>query len=927
MKKLQFLFILFILLLPVTVMATEAKIIVIGREVPSSELYSENDEGETGDCVLIESQGEYLLVDTCLSKHYGTLDFLKEYLQNKEVKSISIMVSHYHNDHYNGLYLNSGGIFYNGTWNSYITNADGKYHFLDGKIKKIYLPDPSYLYNYYNTLPVDNNATCSSECGDATCQNSKCTTSGDIAAYNYMANSARNVLGDEGLVHLWPTEGGTYNDVNHFEFGDVKVDVIGPIGENCTSNCGHEYDNAYPYHGYKKGHYINDHSLVTMFTIGNVKYLSGGDIESSTEVSDGKGISASSLGSFQEERLVASKCSELKADILKLSHHGIGTSNSNAFLYCVKPQYAFYNRDNGKYAEDTKPEIDQILYTWRHKINMYSSLDAQYGGNRSFAFHIKDNQISVEKINFTGSDCDNGTVRCNLLNSTNFTDVTLNYVSVDENDNEYAIGGEVATFSNKESAYYYLTSYTPTYIEYNGNSYIYDFQRNSFATGGTSLPNSETVYYKKLNYTIDQENKIIKGIDFHQKGTTLYSNLGFAAANDAVYYRDNLVDNRSDILKTGDEIRFTMNNRENVYKIAVKGDIEGKGYLTSDGAKLVAEHILDGDVLADSALAAADYNSDSNVKMSDVMRMLNDMESKKATGFRTEGNSKYYYDAVSGEMHIGWLEYQNNDYYFNSDGKMLTSWNVIDGRAYYFDDDGVLLSALEGYEFNTNQGEKPYLLADTGWVELDDRKYYCTGDNTFAVGWLNLNDDYYYLDETGKMLSGNWYAVINKPRTNQYWYYFDQNGLMLKGWQKIGDYWYYMNADGRMLKGWQKLDYNNVESWFYFSPAGVMSNTGWKQIDYEWYYFNPGGTMATGWLQLGDYWYYLGTSGKMVIGWEKINGYWYYFHAGGTMATGWEKINNTWYYFNSSGRMLSDTCEVINSTNYCFSSSGACTNC
>ena len=108
---------------------------------------------------------------------------------------------------------------------------------------------------------------------------------------------------------------------------------------------------------------------------------------------------------------------------------------------------------------------------------------------------------------------------------------------------------------------------------------------------------------------------------------------------------------------------------------------------------------------------------------------------------------------------------------------------------------------------------------------------------------------------------------------------------MLKGWQKIGDYWYYLNDQGRMLKGWQQLDYNDVTNWFYFSSAGVMSNTGWKRIDYEWYYFFPGGTMATGWQQ----------------------------------------IDNKWYYLGSNGKMVSSKCITISGGNYCFNSSGVCT--
>ena len=715
MNKLRFIFVFFLfLVLPITVFATEAKIIVVGT-------------GEVGDCVLIESKGEYLLVDTCNGGDtgFGVLEFLSKYLKNKEIKSLDILISHYHPDHINALYRNTG-IFYNGEWN---TNAKsgGKYYFFTSKIKKIYLPNPSYLGTYYDTS-VGNEYL--------------------EKYYNYIKPTAQN-LGIQVLDAWSDTSNG---NINHFTFGDVVVDIIGPVGITCTSGCGREYDDANGFHGYAKGHYLNDHSLVTRFTIGNVKYLSAGDIESSVEVKEK--VSSNNLGNYQEEKLVSSKCSELKADILKLNHHGLETSNGNAFLYCVNPKFAFYSKDNEVYANAVKPQIDQILYSWLHHINMFTTIDESNGGNGSFAFHIKDNHIEIEKINFAESNY-------TIFNSTKFTDITLNFLD----ENNTAIGSSTASFSNKEGAYYYLMEYVPIYINYMNGSYLFDFQKNSdISTGGTSLPSSVNIYYKKLNYTIDQEQKIIKGIDFHQKGTTLYSNFGFETGNDAVYYRNGLIDSRSDILRTGDEIRFKMNNRENVYKIAVRGDIEGKGYLTNDGIMKTTVHIIDRNVLTDASQeAAADYDNNGLIKMNDVMRMLADIDSQKISGFVTEENNKYYFDSDTGEMHIGWLTNDGNQYYFDKDGKMLVSWNVINGYLYYFDQNGILKHNLDAYSFS----DEHYLLTNGGWLEFDNKKYYSTGNNTFITGWNQLDDNWYYFDATGKMLTGR-QSIANSPRTNQY---------------------------------------------------------------------------------------------------------------------------------------------------------------
>ena len=82
-------------------------------------------------------------------------------------------------------------------------------------------------------------------------------------------------------------------------------------------------------------HYINNQSSVIMFTGGGSRYLTVGDIEKPAE-----------------NRLLKSGVS-LKADIFKISHHGLDTSNQQKFLDAVNPAYAYFtsNRsDSGHYT-------------------------------------------------------------------------------------------------------------------------------------------------------------------------------------------------------------------------------------------------------------------------------------------------------------------------------------------------------------------------------------------------------------------------------------------------------------------------------------------------------------------------------------------------------------------------------------------------
>ena len=53
------------------------------------------------------------------------------------------------------------------------------------------------------------------------------------------------------------------------------------------------------------------------------------------------------------------------------------------------------------------------------------------------------------------------------------------------------------------------------------------------------------------------------------------------------------------------------------------------------------------------------------------------------TGWRTDGNKKYYYDS-NGRLALGLKKVGSNQYYFKSNGEMATGWQTIDGVKYYF---------------------------------------------------------------------------------------------------------------------------------------------------------------------------------------------------------------------------------------------------
>ncbi len=96
-----------------------------------------------------------------------------------------------------------------------------------------------------------------------------------------------------------------------------------------------------------------------------------------------------------------------------------------------------------------------------------------------------------------------------------------------------------------------------------------------------------------------------------------------------------------------------------------------------------------------------------------------------------------------------------------------------------------------------------------------------------------------------------------------YWFYLDSSGKMLTGFQTINGYKYYFADNGSMALGWFRVGF----PWYYADSNGVIQ-TGWQYIKGEWYYFNYTGTMHLGRLIDGGYIFHLDeSSGAMQIGW------------------------------------------------------------
>ena len=351
MKKLKFSFILMmgILLFQLNIVkAEELKIHAIECSVQ-------------GDSTLLESNGKYLLMDTCIKQEGNKV---LEYLEANNVTEFDLYLSHYHADHY-GLIMD-------------ILN-NSKY-----TIKNIYLPE----YNKDDSL----------------------------------INQINPVASEKSINVTYLKKGSEFN------FEKAKVSIVGPIeGTESLENK------------------VNNNSLVAKIKIDNTTFLTAGDIEK------------------EQEALLLKNNIDLKADIMKLSHHGGNGSNTTDFIKAVNPKYAYFSyfgeAEKANFASD-----DWVKNTVANVNDIANVLSTGYNGN--IVYDINNDEISITPTR-------------------NYVEKEINYIDFNNNKN----------IKTKKEPYvkntkFHYTKENITNYEYIGENYL----------SGTVLNDTQNInlYYQNL---------------------------------------------------------------------------------------------------------------------------------------------------------------------------------------------------------------------------------------------------------------------------------------------------------------------------------------------------------------------------------------------------------------------------------------------
>ena len=231
--------------------------------------------------------------------------------------------------------------------------------------------------------------------------------------------------------------------------------------------------------------------------------------------------------------------------------------------------------------------------------------------------------------------------------------------------------------------------------------------------------------------------------------------------------------------------------------------------------------------------------------------------------------------------------------------------------------------------------------AATGWVEEGGQWFYYNNDGSRAEDewkksgdkwfWLDSeeggamaidkvvedDDDIYYVDSTGSMVTNTWVRVVNEDQDDDdpaeyHYYYMQSNGKAYTAssssssrgtrFRTIDGKRYAFDEDGIMLYGWVNDD------------AEMMTDeSDWATVDENIYYLGDwsDGAMKTGWQQITVYdedddddvnhWFYFLSNGKRFYNnndedsyrTRNINGNRYGFDARGVMVYQWTLASDT----------------------------------
>ena len=510
---------------------------------------------------------------------------------------------------------------------------------------------------------------------------------------------------------------------------------------------------------------------------------------------------------------------------------GVSTANNGKLYYFENKGDIYYERYIPQMVTITTPTwktIDGKLYHLEPSINR----TYKHGG-RSYTNTVR------EEVDIINHGVRTKTDKIKRIIGDDFG----NLYYLDEN-NDFYIGHLLPENTD-------LTKIEETVIQ--SDNKFYAFNRTSSLSETSPLTVSKTLVYNKKAYLIDDkgvatETKLTNRFEHDDAWNWYYfDNEGKAVTglhsidNVTLYFDKEGKQAKGRLVEIDGQTHYfdrdsgAMWTNRTLELNGIRYIIDQNGYVTMNKP---GQFIQDKD--GDWAYIKENGQLATGLQIINHQKYYFDPTGKQAKGKRLLLDGKYYFfDNDTGAMFVNKF-HETGDYfskkytYFGEDGSQIFGWATIEGKRVYFKEDG--------YQVRNDRhkiGDFDYFFKKDGSMLSDDidgdyKYYYADKDGHLQFGWVNHNNETYYISPPWGAENRTYLKNINEKT-----YLFGPKGRLLRNTATdiSWDDFCVSDENGVVKTGVIRLEDNRL---YYFNPEIYMTTPfsgEWKEFDGKLYHF------------------------------------------------------------------------------------------
>ena len=308
-----------------------------------------------------------------------------------------------------------------------------------------------------------------------------------------------------------------------------------------------------------------------------------------------------------------------------------------------------------------------------------------------------------------------------------------------------------------------------------------------------------------------------------------------------------------------------------------------------------------------------------------------DLASGYTTIIENDQPVAYYFDHFTHRMIT---DCNINGYYYDTYGRQFEGWKLIDGSWYYFGP-----WKLTGGVFGIDNNR--YYFDDNGKMVSNTTYYSWAYDKIYVIDAYGVIVDEYDVPDGITYQDGNAY-LYKDGEAYHGWYgenYFDHGIMVINDTVKDNGKTYLLDKHGKYVRSGWYLYYDG--DWVYANAYGALCEDEWLNLNGVWYYFEDVWMVRDGihYIEKEDKYAQFDEYGKFIKyvepddekqtgkanSWKYKDGKWYYYNSTGTMVQGETLyLGGAWYSFDYNGATKTNCVDYsyYDGNLYYYSSSG-----